>query len=186
MITLASLWLPILLSAVFVFIASSIIHMVLPWHKSDFRRTPDEDNVMKALRPFGIPPGDYMLPRCEKAADMKTPEYQAKVEQGPVMVFTVLPNGNFSLGKCLVLWFVYLLVVIAIAAYLAGKTVAAGAPTIHIVRVVATATFLGLAGAIAQGSIWFGRAWSTTVKSIFDGAIYALIVGGTFAWLWPR
>jgi len=34
MVSLAALWLPILLAAVFVFIASSIIHMVLPYHKT--------------------------------------------------------------------------------------------------------------------------------------------------------
>ena len=35
---LSALWLPILLSAVFVFIVSSIIHMATPLHKGDFNR----------------------------------------------------------------------------------------------------------------------------------------------------
>ena len=36
MVGLAALWLPILLSAVIVFVASSLIHMVSGWHKSDY------------------------------------------------------------------------------------------------------------------------------------------------------
>ncbi|HEX7420299.1 MAG TPA: hypothetical protein VF505_10460 [Thermoanaerobaculia bacterium] len=41
MTALTALWLPILLSALFVFIVSSIIHMAPLWHKNDFpcRRT---------------------------------------------------------------------------------------------------------------------------------------------------
>jgi len=33
MVPLTSLWAPILLSAVIVFVASSIMHMVLPFHR---------------------------------------------------------------------------------------------------------------------------------------------------------
>ena len=78
MTVLQSLWLPILASAVFVFIVSSIIHMALPWHKGDFRKIPSEDQVMDALRPLNIPRGDYMVPRPHNMNDMKTPEFKAK------------------------------------------------------------------------------------------------------------
>ena len=63
MVPLASLWLPVLLSSVIVFLASFVLHMALPWHKNDYLRVPDEENVRAALRPFAIPPGDYMVPR---------------------------------------------------------------------------------------------------------------------------
>ena len=63
MTALPALWLPILLSSVIVFVVSSVIHMALPWHKSDYPPIPNEDKVMDALRPFAIPPGDYMVPR---------------------------------------------------------------------------------------------------------------------------
>ena len=63
MVSLTQLWLPIGLAAVLVFVASSIMHMVLPYHKGDFAAVPREDDVMRALRSFSIPPGDYMLPR---------------------------------------------------------------------------------------------------------------------------
>ncbi|HVU31847.1 MAG TPA: hypothetical protein VHE61_00335 [Opitutaceae bacterium] len=186
MITLASLWLPILLSAVFVFVASSIVHMALPWHRSDFRKTPNEDAVMDALRPFSLPPGDYLLPRCDHPSQLKSPEFSAKMERGPVMIYTVLPNGKVAMGKNLLMWFIYLLVVSAIAAYLATKTVAAGATYHRVFGVIGVACFLGFSGALWQSSIWFSRSWATTLKSTIDGAIYAGIAAGTFGWLWPR
>ena len=40
--------------------------------------------------------------------------------------------------------------------------------------------------ALWQMSIWYRRAWSTTIKAMIDGAIYALLTAGAFAWLWPR
>lgn len=186
MITLASLWLPILLSAVFVFVASSIVHMVLPWHKNDFRKTPNEDAVMESLRTFSIPPGDYMMPRCETTSEMKSPEFKAKMERGPVIVYTVHPTGHYALGKNLAQWFVYLLVVSALSAYLASKTLRLGVPYHRVFGVVGIASFLGYAAALWQNSIWYGRSWWTTLKSTIDGAVYAAIAAGTFGWLWPR
>src|SRR3972149_4583098 len=103
MVELHLLWLPILLSAVIMFIASSIIHMGPFWHKSDNPGVPNQDKVMDALRPFNIPPGDYMLPRCTSSADMKSPEYTEKLKKGPVMLMTVMPNGKFSMGGPLAL-----------------------------------------------------------------------------------
>ena len=83
MTTIAALWLPILLSAVVVFLASSVIHMMTPWHKGEYPKVPNEDGVMNALRPFAIPPGDYMVPRCENPKEMHTPEFQEKLKKGP-------------------------------------------------------------------------------------------------------
>jgi len=54
MVPLMSLSIPILLSAVVVFVASSVIHMVLRYHQNDFKRIPAEDDVMLALRPFNM------------------------------------------------------------------------------------------------------------------------------------
>ena len=83
MVSLMSLWLPILLGAVFVFIASSIIHMVFAYHQDDYRQVPNEDDVRSALRPFNIPPGDYVVPKPANAKEMKTLEFQAKVTGAP-------------------------------------------------------------------------------------------------------
>ena len=57
MVPITALWLPILLSAVIVFIVSALIHMALPIHKSDYRKLPDEERVLDALRSAGVTPG---------------------------------------------------------------------------------------------------------------------------------
>ncbi|GEM_PF-1284025 len=99
MITLDTLWLPILLSSVIVFVVSSVIHMALPWHKNDYSKVPNEDKVMDALRPFAIPPGDYMLPRVSSTKEMQSPEFIEKLKKGPVMMLTVWPNGPTTMGR---------------------------------------------------------------------------------------
>lgn len=185
MITLDMLWLPILLSAVFVFLVSSVIHMALPWHKGDYSKVPNEDKVMDALRPFAIPPGDYMMPRASSMKDMGSPEFTEKMKKGPVMIFTVVPNGPVTMGKSLTLWFLYSVLVGFFAAYLTGRTLATGADYLEVFRYIGTTAFLGYSLALLQTSIWYRRAWSTTIKSMIDGLIYALVTAGVFGWLWP-
>lgn len=186
MTSLALLWLPILLSAIVVFVASSIIHMALPWHKGDYRRIPDEDKFMDALRPLAIPPGDYMVPRPASMKEMGSPEFAAKIKKGPVMVVTVMPNEKAGMGKNMVLWFIYSAVVGFLAAYVAGRALPVGAPYLHVFRFAGTTAFIAYSVALFQMSIWYRRAWATTIKSAFDGLIYGLLTAGVFGWLWPR
>ena len=96
------LWLPILLSSVLVFVVSSLIHMASPWHKSDYPPVPNEDQVRNALRPFAIPPGDYLVPRPMGREQMKSPEFAQKINEGPNLVLTVWPNGPYSMARPLV------------------------------------------------------------------------------------
>ncbi len=180
------LWLPILLSAVLVFIASSIIHMVLPWHKNDYPKMPREDEVLDALRPFAIPPGDYMVPRPARREDLKSPEFQEKLKKGPVMMVTVWPNGMMSMGRNLALWFVYLLAVGAFCAIVVGNALAAGTVYLRVFKFTAVVAFVGYSLALWQMSIWYRRSLSITIKATIDGLIYALLTAGTFGWLWPR
>ncbi len=186
MVALTSLWLPILLSAALVFVASSIIHMVLPYHRSDYGKVPAEDEVMDALRKFNLPPGDYHFPRPEGPAGMKDPAFLEKMKKGPVGFMTVFPSGPVVMGKYLVQWFVYCAVVGIFAAYIAGRALPAGSPYLAVFRFAGATAFTGYALALWQNSIWYRRAWTTTLKSNFDGLIYALLTGGVFGWLWPR
>ena len=186
MTTLAALWLPILLSAVAVFIASSVIHMALPWHKGDYLPVPQEDKVMDALRPFSIAPGDYMVPRCNDMAQMRSPEFKARMEKGPVLIMTVFPNGMMSMNRSLVQWFVYSLVVGLFAGYVACSVLPAGAPYLKVFRVTGTVAFAGYALALWQIAIWYRRSLGTTIRSTIDGLIYAALTAGVFGWLWPR
>jgi hypothetical protein len=183
---LNALWLPILLSSVIVFVVSSIIHTVLPWHKKDYIKMPNEDKVMDALRPLAIPPGDYMVPRPASSQDMRSPEFIEKVKKGPVMVVTVMPNGPVNMAQNLVLWFLYIAVVSLLAAYVAGRALPTGTAYLHVFRFAGTTAFIGYSVALWQMSIWYRRAWSTTIKANVDGLIYALLTAGTFGWLWPR
>jgi hypothetical protein len=181
-----SLLLPIVVSAVFVFIASSIIHMATPWHKNDLMKLPDEDGVMKALRPFNLRPGNYGLPRPGSMADMKSAEFVDKVKAGPVAFMTVLPGWNFSMGGTLLQWFLYSLVVSLFAGYIAGVTFAPGTEYLRIMQVAGCVAFVGYSMAQLHESIWWGRRWSWTIRNVLDGLFYGLLTGGTFGWLWPR
>jgi hypothetical protein len=183
---LVSLWLPTVVSAVIVFVVSSIIHTVLPWHKSDYPKMPNEDKVMDALRPLAIPPGDYMVPRPTSRQDMRSPEFLEKMKKGPVMVLTVMPSGAMAMGKSLVLWFLYSVVVNIFAAYVAGRALPPGAHYLQVFRFVGTTAFIGYSLALWQMSVWYRRAWTTTIKATVDGLLYALLTAGTFGWLWPR
>lgn len=185
MTTVLSLWLPILVSAALVYIASTVIHMVLRYHRNDVTGIPDERKVADALRPFAIPPGDYVMPHAEDAKEMRTPEYLEKTREGPVAIMTILPNEPMTMGKSLVLWFVYSLVVGGLAAYVAGSTLAAGAEYGQVFRVVAAVAFAGYSLAILQASIWWGRKWGYTLRTMADGLVFALITAGVFGWLWP-
>jgi hypothetical protein len=183
---LTTLWLPILLSAALVFLVSFVVHMVLPWHKGDYRAVPNEDQVRDALRRAAIPPGDYMIPRPSSRAEMRSPEFTAKLEQGPNVVMTIMPNGRMPMGTLLFQWFVYLLVVSLFAGYITSRALPVGAPYLAVFRFAGATAFIAHAFALWPMSIWYRRAWGTTVRSTIDGLLYGLLAAGVFGWLWPR
>jgi hypothetical protein len=185
MIAIASLWLPILLSAVIVFAASSIIHMFLTYHRSDFSRIPDEGKVMDALRPFNLPPGEYVFPFAGGPEAMKQPEYIEKAKKGPVAFMTVMESGIPGMAKSLTLWFLYCVVVGIFSAYIAGRALGAGADYLAVFRFAGCTAFAGYSLALWQNWIWYKRSLKSILKSTFDGLIYGLLTGGTFGWLWP-
>ena len=186
MISIPALWLPIVLSGVLVFVASSVIHMVLSYHKNDFRQVPDEDGVMDALRPFNIPAGDYTLPYAGSSEALKSDAFREKTEKGPVAFMTVLAPGSlFNMGPQLAQWFGYCLVVAVVAAYVGGRTLGAGADYLAVFRLTGTVAFACFAMAMPQRSIWYKQGWPATLRSMFDGLIYSMLVAGAFGWLWP-
>lgn len=186
MVALTALWLPIVLSAVFVFVASSIIHMTPLWHKTDYPRYASEDRVLDALRPLGVPPGEYMMPRPADMKEMRSPAFQEKMKRGPAVLMTVFPPFTGSMGSQLALWFVYILVISYFVAYIASRTLAPATTYLQVFRLVGAAAFLAYAAAQWQASIWYRRPWSITLKNSLDGLIYALLTAGVFGWLWPR
>ncbi len=185
MVPIISLWLPILLSSIIVFVISSIIHMLLTYHRTDFGKVPNEDKVMEEMSKFGIPPGDYLIPCAGSPKEMGTPEFVEKMKKGPVVLLTVMKSGPPSMVGNLVLWFIYCVVVGILAAYIAGRALGAGAPYLAVFRFVGCTAFIGYSVALWQNSIWYKRSWKSTLKSTLDGLVYALFTAGTFGWLWP-
>ncbi|HVN47822.1 MAG TPA: hypothetical protein VMU30_03260 [Bacteroidota bacterium] len=183
MTIICSLWLPILVSSVAVFLVSSIIHMFLPWHKNDYLPLPSEEKILEALRSFSISPGDYMFPRPSSMKEMKSTEFKEKQEKGPVGVITLWKHTSMS--GSMVLWFLFSVVINIFAAYIAGHALV-GKPSNHgIFRYVGTAAFMGYTFGVWPMSIWYHRKWSTTIKTTIDGFIFAVVTAFVFIWLWP-
>ena len=188
MVPVSSLLVPIFISAIVVFVASSIVHMVLPYHKGDMRMIPagKEDEVLDALRRLNLQPGDYGAPHPGSMAGMKDPAFVAKMTKGPRVLMTISPGGPASMGKSLALWFVNIVVVGVFAAYVTGRAVPPGAEYLTVFRFVGTTAFMGYSLALLHDSIWYRRPWSKTGKLMFDGLVYALLTAGVFGSMWPR
>ena len=185
MVSLMQLWLPIVLAAVAVFVASSIIHMVLKYHNSDYRPFANEDEVAAAIRKGNPAPGQYVIPYCADMKDMEKPEVKAKYASGPVGLFLARKAGAFSMGPYLGQWFVLNLVIAVFCAYVASRTLVPGTEYLQVFRVTGTVAFLAYAGGSWSSGIWMGMPWPSVGKATLDGLIYGLVTGGVFGWRWP-
>ncbi|MBN2425133.1 MAG: hypothetical protein JXR46_16215 [Calditrichaceae bacterium] len=184
MVSVLSLWLPILVSAVFVFFVSFILHTIFTYHNSDFKALPEEDRVFNALDGIKIPPGDYIMPHAPDNKTRQTQEFKNKVEKGPVALLTVMENKMPGMGKTLTQWFVYCIIISVFAAYIAGRALGPDADYLAVFRFTGATAFIAYTAALWQDSIWYSRKWSSTIKSTIDGLIFALLTGGVFGWLW--
>jgi len=183
------LWLPILLSSVIVFVASSIMHMVIPIHKGDYKRLPGEDKITAAMRAEGVTPGSYMVPypaECKSMKDFQSPEMIEKYKQGPVGQFIVIPSGAPNMGKSMMQWFLFSVLVSIFAGYIGMITLGWGGSYHQVFRITGTVAILGYAVGNIPDSIWKGQRWGITMKFVFDGVVYGLLTAGTFGWLWPE
>jgi hypothetical protein len=184
--TMTALLLASLLSAVLVFLVSSIVHMATPWHAGDFQKVPNEDGVMAALRPFNLSPGSYVMPRPSSMKDLGSPEFKEKHRLGPSAMLHVLPGGQTGMGQQLASWFVYAAAVALMAGYITSRGLGVGAPFMGVAKFAGAVAFMGYAVGLWQMSIWYRRSWIVTLKSTIDGVIYGALTGLAFAWLWPK
>jgi hypothetical protein len=185
---MTSLVLPIVLSAIVVFVASSIIHMVLTYHRSDVGKLPDqqEDEVLAAISRLNLRPGEYGVPHPGSPDRMKDPAFVAKMTRGPLVLMTVAPGAPPALGKNLAQWFVFSLIVSVFAAYITSRALEPGSEYLEVFRFVGTTAFMGYSLGLMPESIWYRRSWLRTGKSMFDGLVYGLLTAGVFGWLWPQ
>ena len=89
------------------------------------------------------------------------------------------------MGKSLLQWFIYSLVVSAFAGIIAAQASHENPSPGEIFHFTMLVSFACYFMALAQNSIWYKRSWVTTFKYFVDGALYALATAGIFAWLWP-
>lgn len=180
-VALSSLWLPIILSTIAMFIFGFLSWMVLPIHKADWKPLPDEDAFMDSVRKMGVQPGNYMFPFCADAEQMKSEEFIRKQKEGPTGVIRVWQAGG-GMGKQLGCQFAFLLIVTFCIAYLATLGVPAGADFMTVFRFIGTAGILIFCAGHVPLSIWFR---SRLTGYVIDGIVLGLLTGAIFALLWP-
>lgn len=178
--------LPLVVAAVLVFVASSLIHMVIKWHNSEYLRLGNEDEVRDAIRKASPAPGQYVIPYCAGMKDAGSPEMQRKFSEGPVGMLVLRPNGMPKIGVNLSQWFALNLLVAAIAAHIAATTLGAGADAHRVFHTTALITFIAYAGGSITDAVWKGYPWKAVVKDLLDALIFGAVSGAAFAWLWPH
>lgn len=177
---------PALLAAALVFVASSIIHMVIQWHAPDYRKFDNEDEVRAAIRRANATPGEYALPHCKGGKEMAEAAMTRKFEEGPIGVVYLRANGPVKLGSFLGSWVLYTFVISLLVAYIGWSVLPRGASYLKVFQVVGAAAWLAYAWGSPADSIWKGKPWRATFRYLVDGLVYASLTAGSFAWLWPR
>lgn len=184
--TLLQLWLPILVAAIAVFVASSLVHMVFKWHNSEYRALPNDDEVRKALGNADLTPGMYVTPHCVDMKDMGNEAMQEKFIKGPVAFITMRPPGAPAMGQYLTQWFILNIVVAALGAVIALLAFGIQADAAQAGHLIGIFTMIAYGCGSVQDSIWMGRSWSETLKNLLDAAIYGAVTGLAFWQLWPH
>jgi len=180
-----SLWLPVVVGSVAVFVVSSILHMVIRHHRADYKRFGDETAVGAAIRKDKPSPGYYVIPYCDDMAKMKDPEFRKKYEEGPVAVIALLESKVPAMGKNLVQWFVFCFLICFVTAYVARHTLTFGQDAMTVFRITSTVSFMGFGIGCLQESIWKGIPWGNTVRFLIDAFVYSVVTGLSFLLLWP-
>lgn len=184
MVTVGALWAAILVAAVLVFVMSSIVWMVLPHHRKDWKRLPDEEAVIAALGDAS--PGQYDFPHMTSMEELKMPDVKDRFERGPVGFVTIAPRGTPNMGKNLGIWFAVTVFVSATIAYVAGNALPPGTEYPRVFRITGTIAWAAYGFASIGDAVWFARPWSSVLKQLFDAFLYALVTAGAFGWLWPE
>jgi hypothetical protein len=180
---LSQLWLPILVSAAAVWMASALAWMALPHHKKDWKGLPDEAAFFRAFDGLNIPQGNYGFPHCGDKSRMKDPEVKRRMEAGQMGILSVF--GKMNMGKNMVITFVVYLAISVFVAYIGAAAVKRGAGFSEAFRVLGTAGVLAYAFGHIPNGVWFGHYPRAILMCVLDGVVYGLITGAVFAAMWP-
>jgi len=183
---LIALWMPIIASAVAVFIVSAIFWMALPHHKPDVQTMDNGEGFRKAIKDLGVAPGNYMFPNCDHK-DMKSPEFQAVWKEGPWGHLRLLPAAP-NMGKSLLGTFITFLLISVFVGYLASMMFsgAAADPSAKMVfRFCGAAAVLGHVFGGLPHAFFFGKPARFMITDAVDAIVYGIVTGAVFALLWP-
>ena len=184
-VTLPQLWLPILLSGVLAWLASSLVHILLKFHNRDYQMLANEDAVAAAIRAGKPDKGIHALPYCTDMKQMGDPDMQRRFAEGPVAFVTIFDDGLPAMGKLMVQQFAYFVIGALLIGYCATLALPAGAPYLAVLQFVSATGFLAYGWATIPYSIWYGHPWPVTLRFLLDALIYGFVTAGTFGWLWP-
>jgi hypothetical protein len=181
---LAQLWLPIVVSAVLVFVVSAATHMLIPARQAEWARLPAQDSIQAAVR--GAAPGLYMFPLPETVKERGTADSMARWAEGPSGWLTVVAPGPIKMGRNMALSLLMNLFVSAMAGYVAVHALGAAPPYRAVFRIVGSIGFLAYAVGPIYEAIWYWKPARSLAYSAVDALLYGLVMGGAFGWLWPR
>ena len=180
----AQLWLPVLISAVLVFVLSAASHMVLPWRRNEWGRITEFGALQAALR--GLGPGLYAFPSAPDRRDQMKPEWTERWAKGPSGWLTVAPPGPIRMGRNMGLSLLAFLFVAFSVAYVTFHSLGPAPRALAVFRVVGTVAFLSFGFGPVFNSIWYHRPWTAYAADLIDALLFALVMAATFGWLWPR
>jgi len=181
---LTQLWLPIVVSAAAVWVASAVVWMALPHHKKDWKAMPDEAAFYRAFDTLKIPPGNYGFPECKNKAQRSDPEVKRRWEAGEMGLLSVW--GKVNMGRNMVVTFIVYLAISLFVGYIGKHGVKPNASFSEAFQVLGTAGVLAYAfGHIPQG-VWFAQYPRAILMCVLDGIAYGLITGAIFAAMWPK
>lgn len=185
MLTLTSLLLVIIAGAASSLVASAITWMVLPHHRSDYSRLPDEDGTISMLDKQDLKPGFYNFPHCANWDELKNEKIRKKFADGPIGFITIVPSGMPPMGKNMLQQFIYYAMTGVFIAYVVSLSQPAGAEYMSVFRATGAVAWLAYGFGGLPDSIWYGKPWPVQFKNLADSLFYALMTAGVYGWLWP-
>lgn len=178
--TVLELWLPIVLSGLATHVLSTIAWMVLPHHKPEWGRLPDEDEFQDWIREKGVPAGQYLFPFAESPDEMKSEAFLARRGKcnGMLVLWGEVPNMGLAIGQTLA----FFLVAAFAIGYLDSLALPREASFGKVFRFTTTAALLTHCFGLFPGVFWFRR---RIAMDLADKVVFALATGLVFAALWP-